>query len=281
MSESIAVSRAGTGRRNLQNRRSCRRAAAMVLESPPGQPPASLWLKRELVDQGKLIHSLLVHSRSEYFPPPAPTSAMQVNDEDVMLPSAPNLVSSTDATSQPPWDGGVCNPSAVLPVLSMKVMASVAEWQARNAFVKQSSRGCGLLGLVVVLEPDVVAVISPQFSVVKAGVGVFVGECAGVCVGAGCVGGVAVAPTAVGMSPVAVGSCDDSIAGSRGSTASEREDREYTNQDHPVNTLHECPPISHLRTSHRKAASVAILAIDCRSASTSRAPSWRQPAVVL
>ncbi|MBA3923331.1 MAG: hypothetical protein H0X31_17215 [Nostocaceae cyanobacterium] len=51
--------------------------------------------------------------------------------------------------------------------------------------MKQSSRDWGLLGMVVVVVPVVVAVISPQFSVVGAGVGVFVGERDGVLVALG------------------------------------------------------------------------------------------------
>jgi hypothetical protein len=57
-------------------------------------------------------------------------------------------------------------------VLSIEVIASVADWQAMNALVKQSSRGWGLLGVVAVEEPVVVAVILPQLVLVEAVVGV-------------------------------------------------------------------------------------------------------------
>lgn len=83
-------------------------------------------------------------------------------------------------------------------------MASVANWQVIKALVKQSSRGWGLLGVVVVAEPEVVAVISPQFVVAGAAVGVFVGTCAGVFVATGCEDGVAVAATDVGAVSVTV-----------------------------------------------------------------------------
>jgi hypothetical protein len=82
----------------------------------------------------------------------------------------------------------------------MKVMASEAGWQATNALVKQSSRGWGLLGVVVVVVPVVVAVILPQFSVVEAGVPL----CVGVCVAVVCEGDVAVAAATVGAFPVVV-----------------------------------------------------------------------------
>ena len=66
-------------------------------------------------------------------------------------------------------------------MLSIRVRArladSVDELQWFHAFAKQSSSGWGLLGFVVVLKFTVVAVITPQYVSVEAGVGVRVGGC--------------------------------------------------------------------------------------------------------